>query len=124
MLQYGRMSYEIVYYEKPNGRKPVEDFLDSLKKKNELLRASSLRDIQYLRQYAHELRMPEVRYMKDGLYELRSNAGSDIARVFYFFYDGNKIVLTNGFIKKTQKTPPGELEKARRYKKEYEESHG
>ncbi len=118
------MSYEIIFYEKLNGRKPVEDFLNELHKKNEFLRASILRDIQYLKQCAHELHMPEVRYMKNGLYELRSNAGTDIARVFYFFFDESKIVLTNGFIKKTKKTPLGELKKARRYKKEYEEKHG
>lgn len=42
------------------------------------------------------------------------------ARIFYFFFDGKKIILTNGFIKKTQKTPPIELEKALSYKTDYE----
>ena len=31
-----------------------------------------------------------------------------------------KIVLTNGFVKKSQKTPAKELNKARKYKKDYE----
>ena len=65
--------------------------------------------------------MPHARPMGDGIYELRSQESSNIARVFYFFIVGNKIILTHGFVKKTQKTPPGELEKARRYKKDYEE---
>ena len=44
---------------------------------------------------------------------------SDISRVLYFFVIGKKAILTNGFIKKTQKTPPGEIEKAKAYRKEY-----
>jgi len=32
----------------------------------------------------------------------------------------NKIILTNGFIKKTQKTPPNEIALAKRYKADYE----
>ena len=37
----------------------------------------------------------------------------------YFFYDGKKAVLTHGFIKKTQKTPKKEIDRAIRYKEEY-----
>ena len=40
-----------------------------------------------------------------------------------FFYVGNKIVVTNGFVKKTQKTPQVELMKAQKYKKDYERRH-
>ena len=36
------------------------------------------------------------------------------------FFDGQKIVMTNGFIKKTQKTPQAELDKALKYKSDYE----
>ena len=38
--------------------------------------------------------------------------GSNITRVLYFFYIGKKIIATNGFVKKTQKTPPKELKLA------------
>ena len=43
----------------------------------------------------------------------------DGSRVLYFFYVDQHIVLTNGFIKKTQKTPPQEIEKAKRYRADY-----
>lgn len=103
-----------------NGRMPVQEFLDELKRKNKRLLATVLQDILHLEKFGPVLTMPDVRAMGDGLYELRSRSGSDISRVFYFFYVGDQIILTNGFVKKTQKTPAGELEKARRYKKEYE----
>lgn len=60
-----------------------------------------------------------VKYIKDGLFELRIEWGSNIYRVFFIF-DGDKIVvLFNGFQKKTQKTPASEINKALKIKKEY-----
>ena len=45
--------------------------------------------------------------------------GSNIYRVFSFFDEGKLIVLVNGFIKKTQKTPKSEIELAEKLKKQY-----
>ena len=42
---------------------------------------------------------------------------------FYFFLVGKKAVLTNGFVKKTMKTPMSEIELAKRYRKDYEMRH-
>jgi phage-related protein len=56
----------------------------------------------------------------DGLYEIRVQQGSDIFRIFCFFDEGKLVVLTNGFQKKTQKTPKTEIEKALKIKQEYE----
>lgn len=49
---------------------------------------------------------------------------SDITRVFYFFFIGQKVVLTNGFIKKTNKTPMAEKILAQKYKDDYERRYG
>ncbi len=54
-----------------------------------------------------------------GLFEARIKLGSDIWRVFCFFDEGNLVVLLNGFVKKTQKTPKRYIEKAMRLKTEY-----
>ena len=54
-----------------------------------------------------------------GIYEVRVEVGSDIFRVFSFFDKGQLIILVNGFQKKTQKTPKGELELAEKLKKQY-----
>jgi len=55
-----------------------------------------------------------------GIYEIRVEYSSNIYRVFCFFDKGNLIVLTNGFQKKTQKTPKQEIEKALQIKTAYE----
>lgn len=56
----------------------------------------------------------------NGLYEIRVQIGNNIFRVFCFFDEGKLVVLTNGFQKKTQKTPKKEIEKALKIKMEYE----
>ena len=47
-----------------------------------------------------------------GLYEARIQLGSNIWRVFCFFDHGKLVILLNGFVKKTQKTPRKEIDKA------------
>ena len=56
----------------------------------------------------------------EGLYEIRVQQGSDIFRIFCFFDQGQLVVITNGFQKKTQKTPKQEIDKALKIKKDYE----
>lgn len=55
----------------------------------------------------------------DGLYEARIKLGSDIWRVFCFFHRGKLVILLNGFVKKSQKTPKKEIDKALRLMTEY-----
>ena len=108
---------DVEFYETIAGQCPVKDFLDGLPLK---LGAKAIRDIELLAEKGNKLREPYSKHLRDGIFELRTQFSNDIARTFYFFFDGNKAVLTNGFIKKTQKTPPKEIEKALEYKADYE----
>ena len=58
----------------------------------------------------------------EGLYEIRVQFGNEIFRIFCFFDEGKLVVLTNGFQKKTQKTPKNEILKALKIKDEYYEN--
>jgi len=109
--------FDVIFYELENGEKPIEQFLDSLDVK---MRVKALDSLEILAEYGTELRLPYSKSMGDGIFELRIKFASDISRIFYFFYVNKKIILTNGFIKKTQKTPKSELDKARKYKEDYE----
>ena len=60
-----------------------------------------------------------IKLIKDGLYELRTEYGGNIFRVFFIFDEGKIVVLFNGFQKKSQKTPPKEIEKALKIKEAY-----
>lgn len=55
----------------------------------------------------------------DGIYEIRVITAFKSIRILCFQDEGNLVVLTNSFIKKTQKTPRKEIRKAEKLKKEY-----
>lgn len=110
------MKYQVIFYEKENGNEPVKEFLDSLDVK---MKAKMFRTISILAENGPKLREPYSKPLRDGIFELRAKVGSDISRVMYFFVVGQTIVLTNGFIKKTTRTPEREIETAIRYKNDY-----
>ena len=108
--------FEIIFYEDADGTEPAKEFILNLDVK---MRAKMIRTIEMLKKNGNKLREPESRPLDDGIMELRAKVGSDISRVLYFFIIGKKAVLTNGFIKKTQKTPKSEIERAKRYRDDY-----
>lgn len=109
--------YEIEFYDTDDGRCPVQEFLDSL---NPKLLAKTLRTIDLLEINGPQLREPYSKLLENGIFELRAKQGSDITRVLFFFVIGQKIVLTNGFVKKTVRTPKSEIDIAKKYKADYE----
>ena len=115
------MEWEIEYYQKENGEIPVEDFLLTL---NPKLRAKAYSDIMLLKSLGINIRSPYSSPIKGekykGLYELRTKFSSDITRIFYFLFEKNKFVLLHGFVKKSNKPPERELERALNYKFDYE----
>lgn len=113
--------FTVGFYEKENGEKPVELFLDKLDIK---MRSKLLMILKILQEKGNLLSEPYSKHLDDGIFEIRGKVGSDISRVLYFFYFGGRIIVTNGFIKKTQKTPSKEIEKAKCYRKDYLERFG
>ena len=75
--------------------------------------------VELLEEYGNQVREPYSKHLEDGIFEIRGKTGNDISRVLYFFYFGSRIVLTNGFVKKTQKTPRQEIELAKKYRKDF-----
>lgn len=74
--------------------------------------------------YIMTLEQVPVKYLKaiantKGLFEIRVEEGGNIYRIFCCMDEGNLVILFNGFQKKTQKTPVGEIERALRIMNEY-----
>ena len=61
-----------------------------------------------------------MKYVEDGIFELRTEFEGNIYRTFFIFDGSQVVVLFNGFQKKGQRTPRKEIEKAKRIKKEYD----
>ena len=109
---------EIILYKTSSGHSPVEEFIDSLNVKEAKKVSWTLRLVRDLEKVPEE-------YLKklksaDDIWEIRVQFGNNIFR-FLGFYESNKIILTNAFSKKTQKTPEKEVELAKQRKKEYYE---
>lgn len=107
----------IEFYTLDDGDCPVAEFILSLDPK---MKAKVLRTIDLLKNNGPLLREPYSKSLSDGIFELRIKQGNDITRILYFFFTGNKAILTNGFIKKSQKTPKKIIETAKKYKEEYQ----
>ena len=110
--------WEIELFVTANGEEVVADFLDSLPRKH---KAKAIWEIELLAIQGTGLTLPYVRHIDGELWELRIKFGSDISRVFYFIPIKNRIVLLHGFVKKTDKTPPGEIAIARMHMLDYKE---
>lgn len=63
--------------------------------------------------------MPHVENIVDQIRCLRVKQGSDIFRILFFTFTDRKLILLNGFTKKTPKTPPREIERAIRYRDDF-----
>ncbi|MCI0615655.1 type II toxin-antitoxin system RelE/ParE family toxin [bacterium] len=105
------------FYRLPNGQSPVEEFLDSLSSKK-------AQKVLWVLQLIEELEsVPRQCFKKlvdsEGIWEVRIQFGNDTFRFLGFFDGGTLLVLTNGFAKKTQKTPPKEIALAIRRKNDY-----
>ncbi|MDR0840323.1 MAG: type II toxin-antitoxin system RelE/ParE family toxin [Christensenellaceae bacterium] len=111
------MKFEVEFYTLENGKQPAADFIRSLHSKMQVKAMDALR---ILEDEGTRLREPYSKHAGEGLFELRIKFSSDIARVFYFFIIGGKIVVTNGYIKKQQRADTKELERAYKYKADYE----
>ena len=111
-----KREFDIEFYDLTDGTKPAQDFIKGLSPK---MMAKVLRSVHMLRLNGSELREPYSKHLEDGIFEVRAKVGTDISRVLYFFIVGRKAILTHGFIKKTQKTPPSEINLAKKYRTEY-----
>jgi len=80
--------------------------------------ARFIRYAERMEVYGPDLGMPHTRAMGGGLFELRIKAAEGIARVFYCTVVDRRIVFLHQFVKKSDKTPPKELDTARRRMKE------
>ena len=110
------MQFHVEFYETEDGRTPTQEFLDSLEPK---MSAKMVGLMEILEEKGYSLREPYTGPLEDGIFELRAVQGSNISRALFFFYIEGRIIITHGFIKKTQKTPRAQIELARKYRADF-----
>ena len=110
------IKYELIFYANDRGTSPVDDFISSLSEK---ARAKIMSFMAILEEKGPFLKRPYTDILRNDIRELRIQLSSNEYRVLYFFFLRNKIVFTNGFIKKTDKVPKEEIERAIRRMADY-----
>ncbi len=108
--------FEVEYYEKRDGTRPAEEFILQQDVK---MRAKLFSLLELLELEGNKLRLPYSEMLNDGIFEIRAIHGNNITRVLYFFTVGKKVILTHGFVKKTNKTPSNEIALAKKYRDDY-----
>lgn len=106
--------FTIEYVELPNGRIPAREFVDSLDDK-----AAARIDafIERLRVYGNRMEAKFVKKLTKDIFELRVKQFDRIFRILFFYQPGMLVVITSGFQKKTQETPPAEITRAEQLRK-------
>ncbi len=109
--------FEVLFYKDKNGKSEIVDYLDSLQKKSRtskdarINRTKILSYMNALSKYGTRMGEPFVKHIDDTIWELRPLRN----RIFFFYWKNDRFVLLNYYIKKTQKTPIKEIEKAKHY---------
>lgn len=110
--------WKIVFYVTADGRCPVEAFITGLP---ERVQARLAHVFEILQTYGLQVGEPFVKSIHGvrKLAEIRVRVSSDSYRIFFFTHTGRKMVLLHGFVKKSQKTPAGEVRIAQQRMQDY-----
>jgi phage-related protein len=106
---------EVAFFETVSGHSPVRDWLRELTREDRRQIGEDIKAVEF----GWPIGMPTCRSLGRGLYEVRSALKDRIARVM-FLIDGGEMVLLHGFIKKSQTTPKGDMDLARKRLREWE----
>lgn len=127
MLSYNRKRvqslYEVEFYYDKSEKSQIVDFLDELQAKSKTSKADRINRekilayIGALARFGTRIGKPYVKHIDGEIWELRPLGN----RIFFFYWKDNKFVLLHHFIKKTQKTPPKEIAKAKSNLKDFME---
>jgi len=107
MVNKEQKIYDIVFFETASGNQPARDVIKGLSKDDQKEIGADIRVVQN----SFPIGLPLVRKLKPDLWEIRSIITNGFFRVFITFF-GEKIILLHAIIKKTNKTPPQEIEVA------------
>lgn len=113
--------YNVEVYQDENGKSEINDYLHKLKEKyttNKDCRIKYKKIISYVRllkEYGTKLGEPYIKYLEDDIWELRPIRD----RILLAYWKNNTFILLTVFMKNTQKTPKGEMERAKSTLKDF-----
>ena len=107
--------YDVLFYRDKNGKSEIEEYLYKLQKeknKDSKIKLNKITAyIDMLLKYGISIGEPYIKHLDNDIWELRPLRN----RILFAYWDNNKFILLSIFMKKTQKTPQKEIEKAKKY---------
>lgn len=111
--------YDVIFYKDENGKSEVEEYLLNLKQKKDKESRIKLNKIiaylNMLEKQGKNIGEPYIKHLEDEIWELRPLRD----RILFAYWKNNKFIILSIFMKKTQKTPKKEIEKAKKNLKEF-----
>lgn len=105
--------YKVEFVELENGDQPFLEFINSLNEEVQAEIFATIDDFVYKKNNSLKIKENLSKALEDGIFELRTTFADGIARTLYFYVSGKRVIITHGFIKKTQKTPRREIDRAK-----------
>ncbi len=109
---------EINFYETESGRKPAEDFLDSLNSKAARKMTWVMEVIEERQGNVHGKYFEKLKHTDD-IWEVKAKCGGNEYRMLGFTDEKNILFLVHGFQKKSRKTPKKDIDTAEIRKKDH-----
>lgn len=120
----GKILHEIIFYQDRSGKKPVLEYMQKLSKsksKDSRIKLSKIQDyVKVLRENGTYAGEPFIKHLDGEIWELRPLRD----RILFAGIVGGRFVLLHQFLKRTQKTPPREIEQAKRELADFKERSG
>ena len=110
------VDWRVLYYETPEGKCPVREFIDSRKGRDQ---AKIFALFSVLQDRGPTLPHPYADLLEDGIHELGIRQSADQFGVLYFFCSRRFIVLTQAFVKVTARVPRAEIQKAEKFRSDF-----
>ena len=104
---------EVLFYQDADGRSPIVEWLEHLRKMDTTAYAKCAAVIERLAEHGFDLRRPTADLLEDGIYELRAKRGRVNYRLLYFFHGRNVAIVAHGLTKEDV-VPRADIDRARR----------
>ena len=116
--------YEIIFYHDKNGYEPVNAYIEELssrKDKDSRIKSNNIREIiRMLKEYGTTAGEPYMKHVDGEIWELRPLRD----RILFAAWTGKAFIILHYFMKKTQKTPQREIDKAKRELEDFRRRKG
>jgi len=122
----GKRMYDVIFYSDTNGNEPIVEYIQELRQKSLTSKDARVNFnkivayIDLLCEHGTWVGEPVVKHLDGEIWELRPLSN----RILFANYKGTIFILLHRFVKKTDKTPPMEIDQAKRLLADYIERNG